>query len=510
MGSDGGGMYLSGSSADVINCIFWDNDDKTGGTSSNEIYCLSEPVVNVMYSDVQGVTYATQLGNISSDPEFDDGGDGTEPAGDDGIFGTIDDELRLTYNDTTTSPCIDVANGDAAPSNDTLTLPRIDIAGVSNTGYGELNYADIGAYEYSNVIYVDNDASASGDGRAWSTAYKYLQDALDNSSAGDEIWVYKGTYTPGDEREDSFELKAGVEIYGGFTGGETVRDDRDWINNETILSGDIGDEGDATDNSYHVVTGAGTSTTILDGFTIEKGYADHASTAQYQRGGAIYSYNSSPDVINSILWDNSDSTVDDWDVVVNSVYDFVITYSDVGGIGIISGTVDDWDCIVVDPQFADAGNNDFHLKSPEGRWNGSSWVTTDTVYSKCLVHAHPGYSHSNEPTPNGSKINMGVYGNTSEASKVDSDDLGSLNVLVWITDPYEYGAPASAKWKLSYEQYGTWHSPYNIGSFTMEGLVPGSYTVYFKYVSGYITPAPYNFNISAGQTAVIGRGYVPN
>jgi len=217
-------------------------------------------------------------------------------------------------------------------------------------------------------------------------------------------------------------------------------------------------------------------------------------------GGAIYSYYSGPYVVNSILWDNSDSTANDYDVVVYG-QTFDIGSSDYSDIDWDNATFDSVACIQTDPQFADPDNDDFHLKSPDGRWNGSSWVTTDTVYSKCLVHANPNYSYSNEPDPNGGKRNMGAYGNTSEASKVDSNDLGSLNVVVWITDPYEYGAPAGAKWKLSYEQDGTWHNPYNIGGFTMEGLVPGSYTVYFKYVSGYITPDPYNFNISAGQTA---------
>jgi len=227
-------------------------------------------------------------------------------------------------------------------------------------------------------------------------------------------------------------------------------------------------------------------------------------------GGAIYSYNSDPVVIDTILWGNSDSTVDDWDVVVNhSGEDFGITYSNFSGIYIISGGVDAWNCISVDPQFADAGNNDFHLKSPDGRWNGSSWVTTDTVYSKCLVHAHPTNSYSNEPTPNGSKRNMGVYGNTSEASKVDPNNLGDLNVQVFISGSPPVEGPQNALWRLSYEQDGTWHSPYNTGSFTMEGLVPASdYYVVFKDVSGYITPSTSGpFSITSGNTTVIAGYY---
>ncbi len=95
---------------------------------------------------------------------------------------------------------------------------------------------DMGAYEYGDVIYVDDDASASGDGQAWSTAYKYLQDALDNAEAGDEIWVAAGTYYPDidesstrtdDDRTESFELVSDVALYGGFSGDEESLFDRD-------------------------------------------------------------------------------------------------------------------------------------------------------------------------------------------------------------------------------------------------------------------------------------------
>jgi VCBS repeat-containing protein len=95
-------------------------------------------------------------------------------------------------------------------------------------------------------------------------------------------------YKPGTNREDTFRLISGVALYGGFAGTETSRGQRDWEANLTVLSGDIGAEGDSSDNSYHVVTGGGadlTLTTILDGFTVTGGNADGQSPNE--RGGGI-------------------------------------------------------------------------------------------------------------------------------------------------------------------------------------------------------------------------------
>lgn len=67
-----------------------------------------------------------------------------------------------------------------------------------------------------------------------------------------------------------------------------------------------------------------------------------------------------------------------------------------------------------DPLFA--SETDFHLKSIAGRWTGNGWVK-DTVHSPCIDTGNPTNSHDNEPMPNGGVINMGIHGNTIEASK---------------------------------------------------------------------------------------------
>lgn len=67
--------------------------------------------------------------------------------------------------------------------------------------------------------------------------------------------------------------------------------------------------------------------------------------------------------------------------------------------------------------FADAANGDYHLQSTDGRWNGSTWVTTDGVTSNCINAGDPASQFVNEPEDNGGRVNLGRYGNTVEASK---------------------------------------------------------------------------------------------
>ena len=145
------------------------------------------------------------------------------------------------------------------------------------------------------------------------SAYQYLQDALDEAQTVNVtgVAVAAGTYYPdedkngghaGNSRYESFELVSDTGVYGGLTNSAWVFQDRDPQANVTTLSGDIQTVGtDDTDNAFHVVVGA--DKTILDGFTITKGYADGSSPYDY--GGGMYNEDVSPVVTNCIFNDNS-------------------------------------------------------------------------------------------------------------------------------------------------------------------------------------------------------------
>ena len=168
------------------------------------------------------------------------------------------------------------------------------------------NYCDIGAYEADpSIYYVNWNATGANNGSSWTDAFVDLQSALANASSGDEIWVAAGTYKPtsGADRTVSFTLKNGVAIYGGFGGSETLREQRDYRTNATVLSGDIGAPLDNSDNSYHVVVGSHTDNYArLDGFVVIDG---NANISPHDKGGGLYMEKGNPTITNTIFTENS-------------------------------------------------------------------------------------------------------------------------------------------------------------------------------------------------------------
>ena len=138
--------------------------------------------------------------------------------------------------------------------------------------------------------------------------------------------------------------------------------------------------------------------------------------------GLFVEYYSKTTIMDSIFWGNGGD-----DFYGDGTSQLTVTYTDseetISGEGNMNS----------DPLFADPGNNDYHLKSRTGRWDPTAgggaggWIV-DTIHSPCIDTGNPLSGYANEPLLNGGRINMGVYGNTSAASKA----RGSMPVSIML------------------------------------------------------------------------------
>ncbi|MHC4891110.1 MAG: hypothetical protein ACYTEO_16790, partial [Planctomycetota bacterium] len=110
------------------------------------------------------------------------------------------------------------------------------------------------------------------------------------------------------------------------------------------------------------------------------------------------------------------------------------TYSDVQNGWSGTGNIDADPCFASFDPNGDPNMWEFHLQSAYGRWdlNSQSWVS-DSNTSPCIDAGDPNSDWSNEPWPNGKRVNMGAYGETSRGSMngnmADFDIDGSVNFV---------------------------------------------------------------------------------
>lgn len=228
--------------------------------------------------------------------------------------------------------------------------------------------------------YVKPLATGNGNGNSWLNASADLQDIINISSAGDQIWVAAGTYKPnrrGDnlfvitpnDPYNSFVLKEGVKIYGNFSGTETELSQRilptfnETVSYSSILSGDFSNndtvEGSGgtllisnnEENAHHIVICVGSeavpisNNTVLNGFTIKGSYHTNNSFGMLVNGvgindgGGISNYYGSPAISNVLVTNNFTSNSGGGIYNFNSsslISNAVISYNmgDDGGAGI--------------------------------------------------------------------------------------------------------------------------------------------------------------------------------
>ena len=133
-------------------------------------------------------------------------------------------------------------------------------------------------------------------------------------------------------------------------------------------------------------------------------------------------------VQNCIFWNNGS----DFDFlpagqpISKLTVDYTLTQQGYAGTGNITSN----------PLFADAPNGDFHLQSTGGRFNpATGQFVSDSQHSPAIDTGNPMSDFSNEPAPNGGRVNMGCYGNTAEASKSGGTGNEDVTQLSWAMFP---------------------------------------------------------------------------
>ena len=268
---EGGGIWSSSASPTISNTIIAINSSgvyASGGSPTLRNNCVFNPA-GYYYSGLSAGS-----GDISADPK---------------LLATDFGNIHLTAD----SPCID-AGFDGAVQAD-----WVDLDGQSRI---QGTHVDIGADEFDGnvpsftptIVRVSPNGNDANDGSSWELAKRTVQAGIDviSSAGGGEVWVAAGTYT------ERINPKLYVYVYGGFTGTEASRTQRNCTANLTTLDGAGGG------SVVSFLPGSGICG--VDGFTLRNGTGTLIDSYRY--GGGVYCLRALPIVTNNIIRDNTSSS----------------------------------------------------------------------------------------------------------------------------------------------------------------------------------------------------------
>ena len=135
--------------------------------------------------------------------------------------------------------------------------------------------------------------------------------------------------------------------------------------------------------------------------------------------------------------------------VPNATASAIVDYNFYVGLTLadVRGPVFDRHSLAGDPRFVDPAGGDYHLQSITGSFDPITQTFVPTGnHSPAIDAGDPTTVYGNEPAPNGGYVNLGAYGNTSEASL-------SLANYITVTAPsagnvVQHGDNAIVEWRF--------------------------------------------------------------
>ena len=403
---DGAGMYNSGGSPVLTDCVFRDNLAwGRGGGFWNEdgdpvfVDCLFEGNT----AERQGGGLYSRTGTLTQERCTFRGNRADSGAG---MYVVVRGdslciECRFIGN---IAPGPGTRSGGGVSVNGAMTFRQCVFEGnVAGRGGGLSGSGDL---LLSRCRFTENEADDGGGLYCRSGASRVSDCVFEGNTARDGGAVHtrysgRGRSVPAPPGATFVRCRFAGNAAHGSEGGGLYNDNTDVTLANCLFVGNAADEGGAvfSRNANPILT--------------------HCTLAQ-NRGGGLWDKDHGSALDHCIVWDN------EGDGLFGAA---LVTHSDVEGGWSGEGNVD------VDPCFASPGHwedaalgrdlrsgfwvdGDYHLRSRTGRWDSwsESWVQ-DEVTSPCVDAGDPLGPIGDELFPNGGVVNLGAYGGTVEASK---------------------------------------------------------------------------------------------
>lgn len=206
---------------------------------------------------------------------------------------TLDVELPMSSSSSKTAGTLfREVTGKGLIPNATTNASNIIRLAIPPRSHG-IWVSDITNYicDADTTVYIDSNASGLNNGTSWDDAYSDLSAAIAQSHLCPtikQLMVKEGTYYPTitDDRSISFNLAAGTRLTGGFpSAGNPTMADYDPVANPVILSGNIGDKNDSSDNTFHIIQVSPADTIMVNGTIIGHGIANAQGGGDDSGGG---------------------------------------------------------------------------------------------------------------------------------------------------------------------------------------------------------------------------------